>query len=112
MRVVAPVASRAASPHEVLPAPPWETRATLRTLSGDRKSVVVGKSGGLGGRDVTGVQPCALPIYARCGAGRQQGGLAPRGLARAPVGNEGDVADLIGRSEERRGGKEWRSRGS
>src|ERR1044072_1884082 len=75
----------------------------------DRKSVVAGKSGDLG---VTGVQTCALPICAEPhlvltehqGAdGRFLRYLRRRGAARR-------AGRACTRSEERRGGKEWRSR--
>src|SRR2546426_3569096 len=63
---------------------------------------------------VTGVQTCALPIYA---SARQPGGAVPRGggqPARRTRGPRafGMNALVIARSEERRVGKECRSRWS
>src|SRR5207249_5861915 len=82
---------------------------------------------GIRDRNVTGVQTCALPIYERRGGrlvGRarlrpgRKGGLGG-GLARrrgAQPGQRliqgGDVGAALLRSEERRVGKECRSRGA
>src|SRR5690349_25166155 len=60
---------------------------------------------------VTGVQTCALPIYGRR---RSRGLLGPAAVSRAfgPGGGHGDARARApgGRSEERRVGKECRSR--
>src|SRR5690348_17461932 len=70
---------------------------------------------------VTGVQTCALPIYRRHGEGRQprgRGACAEARLVHRVAGNEGACRDRLGpppppdRSEERRVGKECRSRWS
>src|SRR5476649_139986 len=74
----------------------------------DRKSVVEGKSGDL---CVTGVQTCALPI-SRLVAQQTVITFLHEALLPAPdtgLRFAGPTHDLIGRSEERRGGKEWRS---
>src|SRR5207249_7635213 len=77
---------------------------------------------GIRDRNVTGVQTCALPICGRGSSGRRSGasllgavlrGVDPRGvppeLACSPVP---DDRRRLGRSEERRVGKECRSRWS
>src|SRR5256886_7966359 len=78
---------------------------------------------------VTGVQTCALPIWTRCEAGQRshpvhapvrprrrpsgQQGVAPfRGLRGPTVPAERHLSWPLGRSEERRVGKECRSRWS
>src|SRR2546430_10692465 len=89
--------------------------------------------GGIRDLTVTGVQTCALPIFASLLEARKMGIDGPpyeimRGLARAPAramvfritANHGVTSDvqfspdgkLFARSEERRVGKEGRSRGS
>src|SRR5688572_31127591 len=69
---------------------------------------------------VTGVQTCALPIWWRVHVGRQLPRVPPHALAQRPrrrLVRRGDVrprrrdrAVLVPRSEERRVGKECRSR--
>src|SRR3990167_2082772 len=84
-----------------------------RQPPGDRKSVVEGKRGDLGGRrlikkrkegarylTVTGVQTCALPIFRL----RLRGGLADRRLQRGWPHRCGDSLREIGRAS-------WRERG-
>src|SRR2546429_9464131 len=65
---------------------------------------------------VTGVQTCALPIYRIAAAGLSaQVQAAACAVQDLPAGTGFDAATLIGvlhRSEERRVGKEGRSRGS
>src|SRR5690606_40970007 len=69
---------------------------------------------------VTGVQTCALPIFdlRRAAAARRRAGRraavarAPRGGAQGPQALRRRRCALPPRSEERRVGKEWRSRGS
>src|SRR5437773_9193619 len=64
---------------------------------------------GIRDRDVTGVQTCALPISARCGA-RERCSRAPqRAGSRAGCTRRAGTARR--RSEERRVGKECRARG-
>src|SRR5438876_9193546 len=63
---------------------------------------------------VTGVQTCALPISNSCGGGAG-GDKSPQAHARAPVSRGPGIAPArarrrAGRSEERRVGKECRSR--
>src|SRR5207245_4919439 len=65
---------------------------------------------------VTGVQTCALPIFlepAQLGGPHRQLGLATLEVARDVDGGPGALAlrPASGRSEERRVGKECRSRG-
>src|SRR5439155_4003144 len=58
---------------------------------------------------VTGVQTCALPISGR---GGRTGSDGTRGGVRLCVSGTGSRRETTaGRSEERRVGKEWRSRG-
>src|SRR2546425_8854630 len=67
---------------------------------------------------VTGVQTCALPIYrrrprhARGGGPRARFAAAPRGRGRPRAGARAPARAGGGRSEERRVGKESRSRWS
>src|SRR5439155_13406300 len=58
---------------------------------------------------VTGVQTCALPISPRSALGSRAGAPPPRGIRRA---RRRAVKDKDNRSEERRVGKECRSRWS
>src|SRR5204862_4029545 len=62
---------------------------------------------------VTGVQTCALPIYRRSenrSGGRQHGYAQAEGLQSQQHGTAAAVERSRGRSEERRVGKECRSR--
>src|SRR5699024_12061596 len=76
---------------------------------------------GIRDRNVTGVQTCALPIYSRCETGALTGGLpqheSSRDLVRRhvarrvqiAVGSDPPAVLTVGRSEERRVGKECRA---
>src|SRR5699024_12073016 len=70
---------------------------------------------GIRDRNVTGVQTCALPISLRCLVRNDRGGAygsppAPQGAGRSPVGSWPWQHCCRRRSEERRVGKEGRTR--
>src|SRR5207249_8673391 len=74
---------------------------------------------GIRDRNVTGVQTCALPIFAAFGGAAERGRLAPEEtwvIAHLPqtdvprVEAGGEATFVPDRSEERRVGKGWRSR--
>src|SRR5437667_9272774 len=68
---------------------------------------------GIRDRDVTGVQTCALPISAAPAPPRAYPSAHPRrGRASSPPGRETAAPTAGSRSEERRVGKECRSRWS
>src|SRR5205807_7893027 len=84
----------------------------LRVRSGKVSSFFFQAEDGIRDYKVTGVQTCALPIFAPVARAREDHPEIPTALERVEGRLERDVVVCNLRSEERRVGKECRSRGS